>query len=134
MSYWSELAIGGRIHTRTHIYTLSLFLLFVYFFVCVLSLTAKGLVIIRFRWTTVDQDYNNKQQVENQTIVYFSFDKKKMEQADRDKILQNIEKLVQYTEYNELMQQCIERKLLFDVMREAIEVNSNASISMEKWY
>lgn len=65
ISYWSQLAIGGRIHTRTHIYTLSLFLLFVYFFVCVLSLAAKGLVIIRFRWTTVDQDYNNKQQVEN---------------------------------------------------------------------
>lgn len=52
-----------------------------------------------------------------------------MEQADRDKILQNIEKLIQYTEYNELMQECIERKLLFDVMREQIEVKSNTSIS-----
>lgn len=57
-----------------------------------------------------------------------------MEQADRDKILQNIEKLIQYTEYNELMQECIERKLLFDVMREQIEVKSNTSISWEKHY
>lgn len=48
-----------------------------------------------------------------------------MEQADRDKILQNIEKLIQYTDYEELMRLCIERRLLYDVMREQIEVNVN---------
>lgn len=46
-----------------------------------------------------------------------------MEQADRDKIIQNIEKIIQYTDYDELMRQCIDRKLIFDVMREQIEVN-----------
>lgn len=46
-----------------------------------------------------------------------------MEQADRDKIIQNIEKIIQYTDYDELMRQCIDRKLIFDVMREQIEVS-----------
>lgn len=46
-----------------------------------------------------------------------------MEQEHRDKIKQNIEKLIQYTDYDELMQECIKRKLLFDVMKEIIEVN-----------
>lgn len=51
-----------------------------------------------------------------------------MEQADRDKILQNIEKLIQYTDYDELMRHCIDQKLIFDVMREQIEVNLNYSL------
>lgn len=46
-----------------------------------------------------------------------------MDQADRRKILQNIEKLIQYTDYDELMRECIKRKLLFDVMQEQIEVS-----------
>lgn len=48
-----------------------------------------------------------------------------MEQADRDKILQSIEKIIQYTEYDKLMRLCIDQKLIFDVMREQIEVNLN---------
>lgn len=46
-----------------------------------------------------------------------------MEREDRDKILQNIEKLIQYTNYDKLMRQCIDRRLIFDVMQEQIEVN-----------
>lgn len=36
-----------------------------------------------------------------------------------------------WTEYNELMQRRIERNLLFDNIREQIEVDSNASISIK---
>lgn len=52
-----------------------------------------------------------------------------MEQADRNKILRNIEKLIQYTDYDELMRQCIERKLIFQEMREQIEVILNIFLS-----
>lgn len=45
-----------------------------------------------------------------------------MEDADRDKILRNIDKLIQFTKYDVLMKQCIDRGLLFDVMKETIEV------------
>lgn len=46
-----------------------------------------------------------------------------MEQQDRDNILKNIDKLMQFTSYDKLMKECIENKLLFDVMQEQIEVN-----------
>lgn len=48
-----------------------------------------------------------------------------MEPAHRNKIVQNIEKLIQHTDYDQLMRQCIEHKLLFDVMQEQIEVMSD---------
>lgn len=58
-----------------------------------------------------------------------------MEQEHRDKIKQNIEKLIQYTDYDELMQECINRKLLFDVMKEIIEVNLKlfSDATQKKW-
>lgn len=45
-----------------------------------------------------------------------------MDNEDRQKILQNIDRLIQCTKYDALMEQCMKRGLLFDVMQEQIEV------------
>jgi hypothetical protein len=46
-----------------------------------------------------------------------------MELYDRQNILLNIEPLMRYTEYNELMDICIRTKLLFIEMKEQIELH-----------
>lgn len=45
-----------------------------------------------------------------------------MDNADRQKIMLNINKLLQYTVYDELMDKCLQRELLFNEMKEQIEV------------
>lgn len=45
-----------------------------------------------------------------------------MEPNHRQKILKNIEKLRALTDYDALMDACIKYELLFDVMKENIEV------------
>lgn len=45
-----------------------------------------------------------------------------MDDGDRQKILLNIDKLMQLTEYDELMDRCIKSELIFNQMRENIEV------------
>lgn len=45
-----------------------------------------------------------------------------MDDGDRQKILLNIDKLMQYTEYNELMEKCLKSELIFYEMKENIEV------------
>lgn len=45
-----------------------------------------------------------------------------MEQEHRNKIRNNIEKLMEFTEYAELMEACLKYQLLFDPMRDQIEV------------
>lgn len=47
----------------------------------------------------------------------------KMDNADRQKITLNIDKLLQYTDYEELMEKCLQKELLFIEMKEQIEVN-----------
>lgn len=47
-----------------------------------------------------------------------------MDDADRQKIMLNIDKLIQYTDYNELMEKCIQKELLFLEMKDQIEVSS----------
>lgn len=47
-----------------------------------------------------------------------------MEQEHRDKILNNIDKLIQYTTYENLMDACINNRLLFAEMQESIETVS----------
>lgn len=51
--------------------------------------------------------------------------KNKMERDHRNKIINNIDKLVQSTTYDDLMKECIDRKLLFDVMKREIEVSGS---------
>lgn len=45
-----------------------------------------------------------------------------MEQEHRNRIRSNIEKLMEFTEYDELMEACLKHQLLFDSMRDQIEV------------
>lgn len=45
-----------------------------------------------------------------------------MEQEHRIKIRNNIEKLMEFTEYDELMEACLKHQLLYDSMRDQIEV------------
>lgn len=47
-----------------------------------------------------------------------------MQPSHRIKITQNIDKLIRTTSYNDLMKECIDRKLIFDVMRSEIEVRT----------
>lgn len=46
-----------------------------------------------------------------------------MDDADRKRILLNIDNLVQYTDYNKLAEICLENELLFIEMIEQFEVN-----------
>lgn len=44
-----------------------------------------------------------------------------MDQEHRDKIINNIDKLIQYTSYEKLMDACINNQLLYASMQETIE-------------
>lgn len=46
-----------------------------------------------------------------------------MDDADRQKILLNIDNLMQFTEYGELMASCLKKELLYIEMKDQIEVN-----------
>lgn len=45
-----------------------------------------------------------------------------MEQEHRSKIIDNLDRLIENTNYDELMNACLKNQLLIDVMREQIEV------------
>lgn len=45
-----------------------------------------------------------------------------MDREHRSNILNNIDKLIENTEYGELMDACLKNQLLADIMRENIEV------------
>lgn len=51
-----------------------------------------------------------------------------MNEADRNNILLNINRLMLYTNYNELMDYCLRARLLFVEMKEQIELHPTESI------
>lgn len=51
-----------------------------------------------------------------------SVPKHKMEEEDRTKILLNIDNLIKYTDYKELMDYCLRIGILSNVMKEQIEL------------
>lgn len=56
-----------------------------------------------------------------------------MEQDHRNKILNNLDRLVQYTKYDVLVEACLEHQLLFRVMVDRIQVRIFSVIfSVEK--
>lgn len=58
-----------------------------------------------------------------------------MEQRHRENIMNNIDKLIENTEYDELMDACIKNDLVFKNMRDTIEVckqNNNKKIKKKK--
>lgn len=48
-----------------------------------------------------------------------------MDNSDRERIKENIQNLIRFTRYGELMDLCIKEKLLFPVMKEEIDVSTN---------
>lgn len=46
-----------------------------------------------------------------------------MEQSDRENILNNIDDLIENTNYDKLMALCVDRELIYDEMKTAIEVS-----------
>lgn len=46
-----------------------------------------------------------------------------MDQNDRDKILNNINRLIEVTDYDLLIDECLNRNILFPQMKEKIEVS-----------
>lgn len=46
-----------------------------------------------------------------------------MDQNDRDKILNNINRLIEVTDYDLLIEECLNRNILFPQMKEKIEVS-----------